>query len=319
MTLQGCPHVDRIIEKLLSVKDKRPTPNVELPEEEIIGLLNVGKELFMKDPVLLELTNPLTICGDIHGQYYDLLRIFENGGFPPDTKYLFLGDYVDRGRQSIEVICLLLAYKIKYPDRVFLLRGNHESPIVQRVFGFYDECKARYTLNLWKSFTDCFNTLPLCAIIGKKIFCTHGGLSPMLHSLDQIRNIIRPTDIPDHGLLSDLVWADPDCTVDLWSEMSMRGSSCLFGSKALQNFLLRNNFDLFVRAHEVALEGFHLHFDNRLVTLFSAPNYCGTYDNRGAIMKVDSSLLCSFIVFAPEHLDEDEVRELSTFGKSSEG
>lgn len=142
----------------------------------------------------------LVHAGDIHGQYYDLLRLFEYGGFPPNSNYLFLGDYVDRGKQSLETICLLLAFKVKYPENFFLLRGNHECASINRIYGFYDECKRRYSIKLWKTFTDCFNCLPICAVIDEKIFCTHGGLSPDLSSLEQIRRIVRPTDVPDTGM-----------------------------------------------------------------------------------------------------------------------
>jgi hypothetical protein len=137
----------------------------------------------------------IQICGDIHGQYYDLLRLFEYGGFPPEANYLFLGDYVDRGKQSLETICLLLAYKIKYPENFFILRGNHECASINRIYGFYDECKRRYNIKLWKTFTDCFNCLPIAAIIDEKIFTMHGGLSPDLNSMEQIRRVMRPTDV----------------------------------------------------------------------------------------------------------------------------
>lgn len=128
-------------------------------------------------------------AGDVHGQFTDLLRLFECGGFPPESNYLFLGDYVDRGKNSIETICLLLAYKIKFPDNFFLLRGNHECASINRIYGFYDECKRRFSVRLWKTFTDCFNCLPVAAVIDDKILCMHGGLSPELESLDQIRAI----------------------------------------------------------------------------------------------------------------------------------
>ena len=165
----------------------------------------------------------MSSAGDIHGQYYDLLRLFEYGGFPPEANYLFLGDYVDRGKQSLETICLLLAYKIKYPENFFVLRGNHECASINRIYGFYDECaslsssrrrsslmasgmpvfrragKRRYNIKLWKTFTDCFNCLPIAAIIDEKIFTMHGGLSPDLQSMEQIRRVMRPTDVPDTG------------------------------------------------------------------------------------------------------------------------
>jgi serine/threonine-protein phosphatase PP1 catalytic subunit len=153
----------------------------------------------MSQPILLEIEAPINICGDTHGQYYDLLRLFEYGGYPPESNYLFLGDYVDRGKQSLETISLLLAYKIKYPENFFLTRGNHESASINRIYGFYDECKRRYSIKLWKNFTDCFNSLPVCALLDDKILCMHGGLSPDLNNIDDIKKIVRPTDVPEQG------------------------------------------------------------------------------------------------------------------------
>jgi serine/threonine-protein phosphatase PP1 catalytic subunit len=191
-------------------------------------------------------------AGDIHGQYQDLLRLFEYGGYPPAANYLFLGDYVDRGKQSLETICLLLAYKIRYPDRVYLLRGNHEDAKINRIYGFYDECKRRFNVRLWKIFTDCFNCLPVAALIDEKILCMHGGLSPELQNLDQIREVTRPTEIPDSGLLCDLLWSDPDPNAEGWAD-SDRGVSCTFGSDVVADFLDKNDLDLICRGHQVNL------------------------------------------------------------------
>ncbi len=193
-------------------------------------------------------------AGDIHGQYSDLLRLFEYGGFPPEANYLFLGDYVDRGKQSLETICLLLSYKIKYPENFFLLRGNHECASINRIYGFYDECKRRFNIRLWKTFTDCFNCLPVAALIDEKILCMHGGLSPDLKNLDQIKKIARPTDVPDTGLLCDLLWADPDKDVTGWGEND-RGVSFTFGADIVSDFLQKHDLDLICRAHQVH---FHL-------------------------------------------------------------
>merc|ERR1712151_1377165 len=182
-------NIDSIIARLLEVRGSRPGKAVQLTEAEIRGLCLKSREVFLSQPILLELEAPLKICGDIHGQYFDLLRLFEYGGFPPDSNYLFLGDYVDRGKQNMETICLLLAYKIKYPENFFLLRGNHETAAINRIYGFYDECRRRYSVKLWKIFTECFNTLPVAALIDDKIICMHGGLSPDLMQLEQIRKI----------------------------------------------------------------------------------------------------------------------------------
>eukprot|EP01018_Ginkgo_biloba_P004586 Gb_38626 [translate_table: standard] len=231
--------------------------------------------------------------GDIHGQYSDLLRLFSYGGFPPAANYLFLGDYVDRGKQSIETICLLLAYKIKYPENFFLLRGNHECASINRIYGFYDECKRRFNVRLWKIFTDCFNCLPVAALIDEKIICMHGGLSPDLKNLDQIRNIARPIDVPDQGLLCDLLWADPDKDVEGWGEND-RGVSYTFGPDKVTEFLRKHDLDLICRAHQVVEDGYEFFAKRELVTIFSAPNYCGEFDNAGAMMSVNESLMCSF-------------------------
>jgi len=267
-------------------------------EGDIRSLCTRARDVFMEQPILLELEAPIKICGDIHGQYYDLLRLFEYGGFPPEANYLFLGDYVDRGQQSLETICLLLAYKVKYPENFFMLRGNHECSAISRIYGFFDECKRRYSVKLWRLFVDVFNCLPLAATIDDKILCIHGGLSPEMTSLGQIRSVVRPTEVPDTGLLCDLLWADPDQDIVGWGEND-RGVSFTFGHDVVAAFLKRQDLDLIVRAHQVVEDGYEFFAGRRLVTLFSAPNYCGEFDNAGAMMTVDESLMCSFQVLRP--------------------
>ena len=263
----------------------------------------------MSQPVLLELEAPIKICGDVHGQFYDLLRILEFGGYPPDANYLFLGDYVDRGKQSLETICLLLAYKIKYPENFFMTRGNHECSSINRIYGFYDECKKRFSIKLWKTFTDCFNCLPVAAILDDKIICMHGGLGPDLDKIDRIRNIIRPTDVPERGLLCDLLWSDPDDSSNGFGS-NERGVSVVFNGKIVQNFLKNNDLDLICRAHQVVEEGYEFFADRKLVTVFSAPNYCGEFDNAGAMMSVSENLNCSFQILKPANKLED-VKEMN--------
>jgi serine/threonine-protein phosphatase PP1 catalytic subunit len=267
-------------------------------EADIRALCTRARDIYMEQPILLELEAPIKICGDIHGQYYDLLRLFEYGGFPPEANYLFLGDYVDRGQQSLETICLLLAYKVKYPENFFMLRGNHECSAISRIYGFFDECKRRYSVKLWRLFVDVFNCLPLAATIDDKILCIHGGLSPEMNSLQQIRTVVRPTEVPDTGLLCDLLWADPDQDIVGWGDND-RGVSFTFGHDVVAAFLKRHDLDLIVRAHQVVEDGYEFFAGRRLVTLFSAPNYCGEFDNAGAMMSVDESLMCSFQVLRP--------------------
>ena len=276
----------------------KTTKPVNLSEDEIRMLCIRAREIFIKQPILLELEPPLKICGDIHGQYTDLLRLFDDGGYPPATNYLFLGDYVDRGMQSLECICLLLCYKIKYPENFFMLRGNHECASINRIYGFYDECKKRYNIKLWKTFTDCFNCLPVSALIDDRILCMHGGLSPELNSIDQIKRIIRPTDVPDTGLLCDLLWSDPEKEVQGWGEND-RGVSFTFGPEIVTSFLKKHDLDLVCRAHQVVEEGYEFFSKRQLVTVFSAPNYCGEFDNSGGMMDVDENLMCSFRILKP--------------------
>merc|ERR1712238_335139 len=253
-----------------------PGTPVDISAQDATTLCNKAREVFMSQPMLLELGAPIKICGDVHGQYTDLLRLFEYGGFPPEANYLFLGDYVDRGKQSLEVVSLLFAYKIKYPENFFLLRGNHECAGINRIYGFYYECRRRFSVKMWKQFCNTFNCLPCCAVIDDKIICMHGGLSPELSQMEQIANLSRPCDVPDTGLLCDILWSDPDPSITGWGEND-RGVSFTFGGDVVRQFLRRRE----------------------LVTVFSAPNYCGEFDNAGAMMTVDDTLMCSFQILKP--------------------
>lgn len=291
------PNVDEIIKKLLSVKNTRFNKQLLLREQEILWLCENAKNIFMKQPMLLKVSAPIKICGDIHGQYKDLLNLFDFGGYPPDVNYLFLGDYVDRGKQSLETICLLFAYKIKYPSMMHLLRGNHESASINKIYGFFDECKRRYNIKIWKYFTDAFNCMPISALVSDRIICMHGGISPSLRNLNQIEKISRPTEIPDEGLLCDLLWSDPE-NIQGWGDND-RGVSITYGTDVVKNFLENVDLDLICRAHQVVEEGYEFFADRHLVTIFSAPNYCGEFDNAGAFMSVDADLTCSFQILKP--------------------
>ncbi|OBA14280.1 uncharacterized protein OGAPODRAFT_17150 [Ogataea polymorpha] len=310
---QGVLDIEDLIQRLLDAgySGKR-TKAICLKNSEIQMICSTAREIFLSQPTLLELSAPVKIVGDVHGQYSDLIRIFTKCGFPPASNYLFLGDYVDRGKQSLETILLLLCYKIKYPENFFLLRGNHECAQITRAYGFYDECKRRANLKTWKIFIDTFNTLPIAAIVASKIFCVHGGLSPVLNSMDEIRMIKRPTDVPDFGLLNDLLWSDPADTPNEWED-NERGVSYCFNKVAINKFLNKFQFDLVVRAHMVVEDGYEFFNDRSLVTVFSAPNYCGEFDNWGAVMSVSEELLCSFELLDP--LDGVALKQLMKKGK----
>ncbi|CAK7228237.1 serine/threonine protein phosphatase Pzh1 [Sporothrix bragantina] len=291
--------LDDYIKRLLDAAYAgKVTKSVCLKNAEIVAICHRARETFLSQPTLLELDAPVKIVGDVHGQYTDLIRMFEMCGFPPSSNFLFLGDYVDRGKQSLETILLLLCYKLKFPENFFLLRGNHECANVTRVYGFYDECKRRCNVKIWKTFVDTFNTLPVAAIVAGKIFCVHGGLSPALDHMDDIRNIARPTDVPDYGLLNDLLWSDPAEMEQDW-DSNERGVSYCFNKKVIMDFLVKHDFDLVCRAHMVVEDGYEFFSDRVLVTVFSAPNYCGEFDNWGAVMSVSSELLCSFELLKP--------------------
>ncbi|KAH8075426.1 phosphoprotein phosphatase [Aureococcus anophagefferens] len=282
-----------------------------VPQKDVQALLRKMKEVFLGQPMLLELTAPLKIVGDIHGQYKDLLRLFEECGWPSDVHYLFLGDYVDRGPSGLEArrgaVLLLLCYKAKHKDTFFMLRGNHECAAINRIYGFCDECKRAFGLKIWKQFNDVFNCMPVAAVVDDKIFCVHGGLSPELRTFDQIGSLRRPTDVPDAGMMCDFLWADPEPHTTGWAE-SERGVSYTFGPDVVQKFLKQHDLDLLVRAHQVVEDGYEFFASRQLVTLFSAPNYCGEFDNAGtlaasaapcAIMSIDETLMCSFHILKP--------------------
>ncbi|KAF9547424.1 hypothetical protein EC957_008434 [Mortierella hygrophila] len=291
--------IDEMISKLLDAGySGKIAKSICLRNNEIVYICQTVREVFLSQPTLIELNAPVKIVGDIHGQYTDLLRMFEMCGFPPSANFLFLGDYVDRGKMSLETILLLFCYKIKYPENFFLLRGNHECASVTKVYGFYDECKRRASIKMWKAFVDVFNCLPLAAIVANKIFCVHGGLSPSLGTMDDIRALRRPTDVPDYGLLNDLLWSDPSDTALDWED-NERGVSYCFGRSIIQKFLNKHDFDLICRAHMVVEDGYEFFNDRALVTVFSAPNYCGEFDNFGAVMSVSEELLCSFELLKP--------------------
>lgn len=277
-----------------------------LTEAQTLKLLNMATDCLSKEPNLLSVPAPVTVCGDIHGQYYDLLKLFEVGGDPESTPYLFLGDYVDRGSFSIECLLYLYSLKLNYPDHFWLLRGNHECKHLTSYFTFKSECLHKYSLKVYESCCQSFNTLPLAAVMNGQYFCVHGGISPELQTVEDVNRINRFREIPSRGLMCDLLWADPietydedadDLSTDSFVPNNVRGCSFAFTYQASCEFLQRTGLLSIIRAHEAQDAGYRMYKNTKtlgfpsLLTLFSAPNYLDTYKNKAAVLKYSENVM----------------------------
>ncbi|KAI9373351.1 Metallo-dependent phosphatase-like protein [Aspergillus egyptiacus] len=351
-----------------------------LSEAHMKQLCEIVKEYMMEESNIQPVSTPVTICGDIHGQFYDLLELFRvSGGMPdnslaeppktasvitsadieppttitdPDLRkklknpgssedaedttsdagrdrspsagsgsvnanrnFVFLGDYVDRGYFSLETLTLLLCLKAKFPDRVTLVRGNHESRQITQVYGFYEECLQKYgNASVWKACCQVFDFMTLGAIIDGRVLCVHGGLSPEIRTLDQVRVVARAQEIPHEGAFCDLVWSDPD-DVETWA-VSPRGAGWLFGDKVADEFCHVNDLTLIARAHQLVNEGYKYHFQNsNVVTVWSAPNYCYRCGNLASVCEIGEDLKPSFKLFSAVSDDQRHV-PMSRGGRS---
>jgi len=281
-----------------------------LQKSDVLKLAISAGSLFGAEPNLVHLRDPISVCGDIHGQFFDLLRLIETAGDPKKTKYLFLGDYVDRGQFSTEVICYLFAHKITYCKTFFMLRGNHECRHLTEYFNFKEECIYKYDLEVYDTIMNAFDNMPLAATINKKFFCVHGGLSPDISTLDDILKIDRKRETPREGPFCDLLWADPYNDVpkpgeeatrkaqgetNWFSYNETRQCSYVYGIDAVTQFLKRNNLTAIIRGHEAQEDGYKFNMTRRMVpkvvTIFSAPNYCDIYKNKGACLQFDKDQL----------------------------
>ena len=337
-----------------------------IPEPQVREICHKARELLIEEANVVQVDAPVTICGDIHGQFHDLMELFRVGGDVPDTNYLFMGDFVDRGFYSLESFLLLLCLKVRYPDRITLIRGNHESRQITTVYGFYDECLRKYgSANVWRYCCEVFDYLALGAIVlgtsttleplpvdqaqgmdpvdedieieiinsrnevnarfprnrtrrpfnndnnnssspsatpsktgppgtsaagtsndsgSGAVLCVHGGLSPLIDSVDKIRLLDRKQEVPHEGAMCDLLWSDPD-DIDGWG-LSPRGAGFLFGSDIVKRFNHLNDLSLIARAHQLVMEGFKEMFQSSIVTVWSAPNYCYRCGNVAAILEL---------------------------------
>eukprot|EP00879_Flechtneria_rotunda_P009230 GHRR01009663.1.p1 GENE.GHRR01009663.1~~GHRR01009663.1.p1 ORF type:complete len:698 (+),score=243.22 GHRR01009663.1:1376-3469(+) len=297
----------RVINELLRPRQWKPNHEDRrfmLGAEEIVELCDNAEKLFKQENSVLELKAPIKIFGDLHGQFGDLMRLFEEYGAPNTAgdityiDYLFLGDYVDRGSHSLETMCLLLALKIEHPRSVHLIRGNHEAADINALFGFRLECLERLGdedgIWVWKRINSLFNWLPLAALIEGKILCMHGGIGRCINRIDQIAELERPITMEDGGpVLMDLLWSDPTTNDGVQGvQPSPRGPGLVtFGPDRVKDFCKANNLQMIVRAHECVMDGFERFAQGHLITLFSATNYCGTAGNAGAILVLGRDLV----------------------------
>lgn len=297
----GLPNIDVLFGHL--------TLEGALAQELLLDIISKASDLLREEPNMLKLNDPITVVGDIHGQYYDLIKLLEVGGKPEETQYIFLGDYVDRGSFSVEVVAAMYSLKIRYPKQVRMLRGNHECRQMTSFFNFREECEYKYDLSVYNAFMDSFDNLPLAATINGKFLVVHGGLSPDLTQLKGINKINRFTEPPKEGLLCDLLWSDPLEPKDgeqrpvakknspPFIPNEVRGCSFFYSFDGVATFLKKNQLLSVIRAHEAQLEGYKMHKTNPatgfplVITIFSAPNYCDVYNNKGAILKFDNSTL----------------------------
>ena len=252
-----------------------------------------AKALLAAAPPVVDIPIPagthFTVCGDVHGQFYDLLRIWERNGPPsPANPYLFNGDFVDRGSFSVEVILTLFAYKALYPDALFLARGNHESAGMNKVYGFDGEVRAKFSPLLADLFRETFCALPLAHVLGGRVLVVHGGLfSRDGVTLADLRGVDRFREPPEEGLMCELLWSDP--APEPGRAPSKRGVGVAFGPDVTRAFLEDNNLGLLVRSHEVKDGGFEVEHGGRCVTVFSAPNYCDAMGNLGAWIRFEGA------------------------------
>lgn len=294
------PDLPRLLRSML---EERKLPTMD----EAVAIANRCCEVLCREKNLVQVSSPCVVVGDIHGQLTDLLEnVLRLGGPLGQGTYVFLGDYVDRGDSSCMCVCLLAVAKLLYPERVVLLRGNHESRDINSVYGLTTECCNVYPLPanksaqvqdhpVWTAFNRLFDTLPLAALIDDAVLCVHGGLSPDVVYLDSLFTLNRKHDIVSGSIAADLTWSDPTSSAGF--QMSSRGTGAIFGPDATETFLKNNNLHWICRAHQCVRKGYQWDHNQKVLTVFSAPNYCGL-GNQGALITLDKKLVPTFHVYS---------------------
>mmetsp|Transcript_6277 Transcript_6277/g.9123 ORF Transcript_6277/g.9123 Transcript_6277/m.9123 type:complete len:307 (-) Transcript_6277:29-949(-) len=296
------------LDALLSHMKKTQEP---LEEATMKKLCRYVRDILIEESNVPNISAPVNVCGDIHGQFHDLLSLFEEGGEIPDASYVFLGDYVDRGYFSVETLTYLLLLKARYPSHITLIRGNHETRQITSMYGFYEECDEKYgNPSVYTACCEVFDCFNVAAVIENKFFCVHGGLSPKIKTIEQIRAIYRQEEIPMEGPFCDLVWSDPE-EITNWAA-SGRGAGYLFGSNVTKAFNQLNGISMICRAHQLVMEGYQKHFpEESCVTVWSAPNYCYRCGNQASIMLIDRDLNYDFKLFREKPLPESVARKVA--------
>ena len=331
--------VRKTLALLLRPRDWAPAPGEDFPPfcldfDEVISLCEEAQEVLMAEPTLLKVSAPVKVFGDIHGQFGDLMRLFRQYGSPSKdldggdiamADYLFLGDYVDRGKHSLETICLLLALKVQYPQRVFLVRGNHESPEVNARDGFLYECVERLGgrqggILAWRHFNRVFEHMPMAALINSCILGVHGGIGRNLETLREIDELPRPLRMggPHASQLLDLMWSDPtanDAIEGVHANEERGDPVVCFGPDRVRRFLNANGLSLILRAHECVMDGWQRAACGRLITVFSATNYGNRWNNAGALLLVGKDLEIIPKMIYPQEDIEDAWIEASVDGR----
>ncbi|OHT12456.1 hypothetical protein TRFO_17737 [Tritrichomonas foetus] len=297
-------------------------------ESDVYFVLNKLREILYQENNILFLQSPIVVCGDVHGQLDDVLYLFDISGGVEGQKFLFLGDYVDRGYFSLNTFLLLACYKLKYPDSIYLLRGNHEDRMVSQTYGFFHEILANYGHpGAWFACNEVFELLPISAIIDNELFAVHGGLSPFLTDISQISIINRRVDIPEKGILTDLLWSDP---ADRGSKTkryypSSRGNGHIFGEAQANEFLQHNKMKIILRSHQMVMEGHQYYFENQvdprldgaLLLVWSAPNYSYRSGNIASVLKYKFSGKEDFDIVhfdtAPKRIEPPKKNERSPY------
>lgn len=261
----------------------------KLPSESKVEQLTSSlRSVLLEEQTVVKLKGNVVIFGDIHGNFEFLVSVMNAIQFTNDTKFLFLGNYVDKGSASVETMLYLTLLKLQCPERVILLRGNHENRRISYAYGFFEQSIKKYgTDNVWRYFTDLFDYLPIAATVNETFFCVHSGLSKKLQTINQLRMIDRVEETPTEGLLCDLLWSDPSDGSG-WGA-NERGYGCTYGRDVFEEFMTRNSFKTMIKGNEFAQSGVSKRWDNKLISVWSAPVSEGQTSSKGAILTVDSA------------------------------